>query len=256
MTNEELSEYLRVPLLKIRHLIKNNQIPYHDRLGTPRFFKQEIDEWMRSGMSKNQDSQKVYDQYLYRGIPIKKYMLTASKVLIGPAAWKRLPEFIKKSNEVFNETDRSYLLRNEFEPLIRNFNDYLRVSCQLGLIDNVREGRITNYTPTKYSEQIFVEDDDEAIRGIIKKCFLDIVKKGKEVIPQERHAIFLLWYLLKLKENGVEPDEPHFNKDGEVNYYPMIRLNFSKGLCDFLFRGNRLKEQGCLETWDKYIQQN
>jgi len=163
MTNEDLSEYLRVPASRIRNLIKRNQIPYHNKSGTPRFLRQEIDEWLRSGISETQDSQKEDDQSIYRGRPIKNYMMAASKVLIGPNAWWRLPAFIQKSIEVFKKTDRPYLLRNDFEPLVNNFKDYLRVSCQLGLIDNIREGRIAHYTPTEYATQIYDENDEGII---------------------------------------------------------------------------------------------
>ena len=60
-------------------------------------------------------------------------------------------------------------------------------------------------------------------------------------------------YLLKLKEKGVEPDEADFNKGGEINYYPMIRLNFSESLCNFLFEGDKSKEQEYLREWDQFI---
>lgn len=33
-----------------------------------------------------------------------------------------------------------------------------------------------------------------------------------ETIPLERHALFLLWYILKIKEKGLEPDESHFDQ--------------------------------------------
>ena len=253
MRIEDLSEYLQVPETKIRHLIKQRQIPYHDKLGSPRFFKQEIDEWMRSDMPEVPDNHGEREDFTYRGKPIKNYMLTASKVMIGPTAWNRLPVFIKKSVKIFIETNRLFLQRKEFDPLINNFNDYLRVSCQLGLIDNVRDGRIAHYTPTEYAQKIYEESDSKTIKHFVIDCILDIVKKGIETIPQERHAIFLLWYLLKLREKKIVPEEQHFNKDGEVNFYPRIRFNFSLSLCDFLFGGDRLKEQGFLQTWDQFI---
>jgi excisionase family DNA binding protein len=253
MTDKDLSEYLQLPAIRIHKLIKDNQIPHYNRLGTPRFHKQEIDEWMKSGTFDSQDSQNEKEQFVYRGRPIKDYKLTASMVLLVPTAWSRLPEFIRKCIEVFKKMDRSYLLRNEFEALIDNFNDYLRVSCQLGLIDSIREGRNAHYIPTEYAEQIYEQDDEEAIRVIIKNCLLGIVKMGKEEIPQERHAIFLLWYFLKLKQKGVVPDESYFEKGRKVNSYPRIRFNFTKSLCNFLFKTDALKEQNFIQEWDQYL---
>jgi hypothetical protein len=126
----------------------------------------------------------------------------------------------------------------------------LRLSCQLGLIDNVREGRYSHYFPTEFALKIYDEVDEGAIKEIIKESILDIVKRGKETIPQERHAVFLLWYLLKIKDLGEEPEEYHFNK-GENNFFPRIRLNFAKGLCDFLFGKDEEKEKEFLRKWDE-----
>jgi len=252
MTIEDLSDYLQVPDTKIRHFIKQRQIPYHDKLGTPRFFKSEIDEWMRSDMDEGQEIANGEDPFIYRGRSIKTYGLTVSKILSGKAAWNRLPDFIKKTVSTFNEAEQSYLNRKDFESFMKNFNDYLRVCCQLGLIDNIKEGRIAHLTPTEYSQKIYGESDIEVIKQIILDSVLDIVKRGKETIPQERHAIFLLWYLLKIREKGLEPGESHFNK-GERNSHPTIRLNFSISLCDFLFGKDRGKEQEFLKEWDQYL---
>ena len=253
MTIDDLSEYLQIPQTRIRHLIKQNRIPFHSKLGSPRFFKPEIDDWMRTDADESQQTFDEQGPFIYRERSIKSYGLTASKILLGETAWNRLPDFIRKTVSLFNETDRSYLYRREFESLMRNFNDYLRVSCQLGLIDNTREGRYTHYCPTEYSQSIFGESDTEELKKIILDSVLNIVKFSMETIPQERHAIYLLWYLLKIRERGLEPEEYHFSKGGENNYYPGIRLGFSVSLCDFLFGKDRSKEQEFLKRWDQYI---
>jgi hypothetical protein len=253
LTITDLSEYLQVPETRIRLMVKNFQIPFHDRLGTPRFFKTEIDDWMRSEMTVTEKNQGENENFTYHGKSIKNYKLSASKVLIGPTALNRLPGFIKKSVETFNKTGQTFLLRNQFEPLINNFNDYLRISCQLGLIDNIREGRTTHYTPTEYAQEIFNAVDTKRIKKIIIEGIFNIVKMGKEEIPRERHAIFLLWYLLKLRINGVVPEEFHFNRGGEITHYPKIRLNFSKSLCNFLFEGDKEEEKKMVRKWDQYI---
>ena len=252
MTIEELSEYLQVPVIKIRHLNKQDPIPHHKRLGTDRYYKPEIDDWMMSKTPKNDHSSDQNGQYIYRGRPIKNYMLTASKVLIGPTALNRLPNFIKKAVDVLKEKNGEFLLSNEFKPFVKNFNDYLRLSCQLGLIDSVREGRYAHYFPTEFALRIYDEVDEGAIKEIIKESILDIVQKGKESIPRERHAVFLLWYLLKIRDLGKEPEEYHFNKE-ENNFFPTIRLNFIKGLYDFLFGKNEEKGKEFLKKWDQYI---
>jgi len=253
MTIDDLCEYLQVPKTKIRHFIKQRQIPYHDKFGSPRFFKSEIDDWMRSEIVEKQEFFYGEDPFIYRGKSIKAYMLSASKVLIGPKAWSRLPDFLKKSVGVYNEMDRAYLFRKDFEPIMNNFNDYLRVCCQLGFIDNERVGRVAHYIPTEYSQRIYEESEVDPRKQIFLDGIIEIVKQGKEIIPQERHAIFLLWYLLKIREQNLEPKESHFNKGGETTYFPLIRLNFSVSFCDFLFGKDREKEQEFLKDWDQHI---
>ena len=72
-------------------------------------------------------------QYLYRGKPILEYMLTCSRVLIGKTPLERLQGFIRDACSLLDESGKDFLLRKDFEHLISNFNDYLRLSCQLGL---------------------------------------------------------------------------------------------------------------------------
>ena len=54
------------------------------------------------------------------------------------------------------------------------------MSCQLGLIDNDRDGRIAHYTATEYAQKIYKESDSKTIKSIFIDCILNIVKKGKE----------------------------------------------------------------------------
>ena len=254
MTTEDLSNYLQIPHSKIRHLIKQSKIPFHDKLGYPRFFKPEIDEWMRTPTDNVQPADDTGASFIYRDKSIKEYMLTASKILIGPTARNRLPDFIKKTVIMAKEVDRPFLYRKEFEPLMNNFNDYLRLSCQLGLIDNRKEEeREKHYYPTEYSQRFPSVDNHVDIKISIHESILDLVRRNMETIPLERHAIFLLWYLLKIREKGLEPDESHFDQGGESNFYPKIRLNFVISFCDFLFEKNRSREQSFLETWDQYL---
>jgi hypothetical protein len=166
----------------------------------------------------------------------------------------RLPEFIKKAVDLRNKTDRDFLYRKEFEPLTTNFNDYLWISCQLGLIDNRREWeREKHYYPTDFSDRLFVEKGTEKVKEIILDSVLDIVKRNMESIPQKRHAIYLLWYLLKIKEKGMEIEESLLSKGEENNFYPQIRLNFSIGLYDFLFGNDTLKETAFFRRWNEYV---
>ena len=253
MTIEDLVEYLQVDKSTIEDFMDNLGIPFHEKLGSPRFFKPEIDDWMRSDMPGQKQLNQPEEDFVYRGKPIKSYMLTASKVLIGPTAWRRFPGFIDDSVKLFNQTDRSHLLRKEFQPLIGNFNDYLRVCCQLGLIDNIRDGRTTNYTPTDYASKILEESDSNKKKKIILDCILDIIKENRESIPQERHSIYLVWYTLQLNTKMIRYGEDHYAKEGEINDYPRIRYNFSRSLVDFLFNKDFRKETEFLSEWNRFI---
>jgi predicted DNA-binding transcriptional regulator AlpA len=249
MTQDDLCQYLQAPEALIFELIEKNQIPYHIKLGQPRFFRKEIDEWMLSDSDEKVKSEEEMNMYVYRDRPIKDYVLTATKILIGPTAWNRFPGFLVKLSEMLNKVDRKYLLRKDIESMIDNFNDYLRVACQLGLLDNIRSGRFTHYYPHDNLLSISANTPEDEIKEKIKDCVYDVVRQRKEEIPQEHHAIYLLWYLLKLKENGINLDESYFNKGGEENTFPMIRMNFTKGLCNFLFDGNQGDELDFLNKW-------
>ncbi len=254
MTIDDLSDYLQITQTKIHNLIKKERIPFHDKLGSPRFFKTDIDNWMRTPMSIDKLDKGQEVSFNYRDKPIKEYVLTATKILVGQTAWNRLPGFIKDSVSMCKKIDRAFLYRKEFEPIINNFNDYLRVTCWLGLIDN-RPGlkREKHYFPTEFSEKIYLVDSIEEIKTNILDSIIYIVKRNMETIPLERHAILLLWYLLKIKEKGLKPDESHFDKGGEDNFFPAIRLNFTISFCDFLFGKDRKKERMFLERWDKHL---
>jgi len=251
MNLKDLSDYLQVPGSAIKRLIDSDQIPFHDTLGTPRFFREEIDEWIKSGTPKERDVSGEGAQFIYRGKPILEYMLTCSRILIGKTPLERLQGFIRDACSLLDESGKDFLLRKDFEPLIKNFNDYLRLSCQLGLIDNVRVGRTAEYFLTDYARKVCDAVGIEEVRAALKESVWDIVKTGKETLPQERHAIFLIWYYLKLKSEGIEPTENHFDKGGEKNYYPKIRLNYTKGLYDFLFGGDTAAENEYFVAWEK-----
>jgi len=254
MSIENLSEYLQVPQTKIQHLVKKNMIPFYDKLGSIRFFRTEIDDWMRTPMEVANHTDHAGTQLLYRSKNILAYTLTCSKILIGPKALNRLPMFIKKTIALCQENDRPFLYRAEFDPILNNFNDYLRLCCQIGLIDNKNEGKkIKHYYPTSYAERISATKDLGGIKQIILDCILDIVKNNLESLPNERHAIYLLWYTLKLKQMETALDESLYNKGGETTSFPNIRRNYSIGFCDFLFGNDQSKEQGYLEKWDMYI---
>lgn len=252
MNLKDLSDYLQVPESKIKRLINSDQFPYHDTLGTPRFFREEIDVWIKSGAPKERDVAGEGAQFLYRGKPVLEYMLTCSQVLIGKTPLERLPGFIRDACSALDESGHDFLLRKEFEPLISNYNDYLRLSCQLGLIDNVRVGRTAEYYLTDFARQVCDADGAEAVRAAIRDSVWDIVKNGKESLPQERHAVFLIWYFFKLKSEGIEPTEDLFDKGGEKDsFYPKIRLDYTKGLCEFIFGGDAAEEARYFDQWDK-----
>ncbi|MDP2168160.1 MAG: helix-turn-helix domain-containing protein [Thermodesulfovibrionales bacterium] len=263
MNVKELSEYLGLPESKIRFLIKQKGIPFSSRLGEPRFNKKEIDEWMRGESSTETEGRdnmlKIHDEgkdFIYRGKPIKDNTLSASRVLIGETPLNRLPGFIKKTVEKVKGKKEGYLYREEFKPFLNNFNDFLRLSCQLGLINNlVEEERKKHYHPTEYAERIYHENDPHQIKQIILESILNIVRKQIEIKPDEKHAVLLLWYLLKLKEEGIKPMEYHFklDKDKPNNYFPKIRLDFASGLNYFLFEGDEEKEREFLSEWGKLM---
>ena len=265
MTLKDLSHYLQISENKIRFLMKQEQIPFHNNHGFLRFHLNEIDHWMKlstyqEGEDRSGTPQPI-DVFHYRGKPIKDYSLTATKIFIGKKPWSRLPKFIRDCVERVNEikihdNSRDFLYRREFSILMNNFNDYLKVCFQLGLIEKIRGGkREKHYYPTIYAERIYATQDSEEITKIILDCILDIVSKRLETVPNERHSIILLWYILSIKDSGIEPGENHFRKDtGELkSYSPLIRLNFSKSLCVFLFDDKRAREQQFYNDWKRII---
>lgn len=264
LTIKDTSRYLQISENKIRFLIKQEQIPFHNNHGFLRFNLQEIDEWMKTSGIKEEDTQKSpleIDEFHYRGKQIKSYALTATKIFIGNKPWNRLSKFLRDCVERVNEiqvhdNSRDFLYRGEFAILMNNFNDYLKVSYQLGLIEKIKGSRREkHYYPTIYAERIYATQNNEEIKQIILDCIIDIVSKHLEAFPDERHSILLLWYILTLKERGLIPTEKHFIKDTRElkSYSPLIRLNFSKSLCAFLFDNERDREQQFLDTWKRIV---
>jgi excisionase family DNA binding protein len=261
MTIRDLGSYLQVSENKIRFFIKQKQIPFHDKHGILRFSREEIDEWMKTPVTKS--TGEVEDKkslYIYRDRPIKEYALTATKILIGRKPWNRLPGFIRNFIERINDirvhdNGRDFLHRKEFSLFSNKYSDYLNVCCQLGLIDKRRgAGREKEYYPTMYAEKMAEKDRNEQSKEIILDSVLATVKRKSETSPDERHAILLLWYILSIRGKGLQPNETHFRKGaGEVSYYPSIRFNFSKSLCEFLFENDRKKEQHFLNEWNRLI---
>jgi len=251
LTIKDLSDYLQIPETKIHHIVKQGAIPFSDKLGSARFFKPEIDEWMKTPWELSLSG--ADEAFLYRGKPILEYTLAARKILIGKPTWKRLLDFVQKMVKAVDEIDRSYLYRKEFESFTDNYDDYLNLSYWLGLIDKEKQGRTGLYYPTEYSRRISVENDLESMKKIILESILNIVGNRLEELPDERHALFLLWYFMKLRASGETPAESHFSRGAETTAYPSIRLNFSKGFCNFLFGKDSSREQEFFEKWDKYV---
>ncbi|HYA42843.1 MAG TPA: helix-turn-helix domain-containing protein [Syntrophobacteraceae bacterium] len=277
MKIEDVCKYLQVPEKWIRSKIRQNTIPFHDSHGILRFNQQEIDDWMRvpSPPAAVHGSAQVADEgrdtkiaindriasdlYVYRGTPIKEYLLTASVILTGHSSWMRLPDFIERSVGKTKELNRPYLFREEFKPLIRNYNDYLRVCCWLGVFDKKDrmeyDLRRKYYIPNQYAGKIAKEDGIEGAKSIIIDSILNIVTSNKETIPEERCAILLLWLCLKIKTSGKKPQERDFFKDTDKrgNSFPRIRLNCAASLCHFLFDGDTKKEREFLSKWEQHM---
>ena len=276
MTIANLSEYLQIPESKIRSFIKNQQIPFHNKRGFLRFNQLEIDEWMKTPAlnvslngggdvgdendgEKQEDAMNMIREISYRGISMNDYILTATIIFIGVKAWTRIPDFIVKIIRAVGETKlrehgRKYLYREEFKPFIENYYDFLRVCCQLGLIDNKQgSGRKKFYYPTEYAEQM--SNETNRAKEIILDSIRNIVRNKWETFPDERHSILLLWYLLTIKENGIEPNEKHFKleKDKTNNYFPLIRFSFTRSMCEYLFENDRAKEKHFLKEWKKIV---
>lgn len=276
MTITDLSEYIKIPESKIRSFMKNKQIPFYDNHGFLRFHRLEIDEWMKKpssamiskeeqgtvyekGMKEEKDEVDMIKQISYRGKIMNDYVLTATIIFAGVNAWKHLTDFITRTMRAIedvklHEHGREYLYREEFLPFINNYYDYLRVCCQIGLIDN-KQGikRKKFYYPTEYAEKM-AKKPHQATEIIIESIF-NIARKKLETFPDERHSMLLLWYLLLLKEKGIKADEKLFkmDKDKNNNYFPLIRLNFTKSFCEFLFNNDQIKEQSFLKEWKKLI---
>ena len=197
------------------------------------------------------------DQLRYRDRPVRDYDLTAERTMIGHTPWMRLPIFVEKLVALTGQRGRGYLVGDEILRLVPNANDYLSITCQLGLIETdankEQDQTLKHYRPTNCAARIAQTRDIAQIRKIIAESILDIVRTRKELYPDERHAVLLLWLLLNIKSSGVQPQEHHFRKatDKPESFYPRIRLNFAGSLCSFLFEGNSDQEREFLGNWQE-----
>jgi hypothetical protein len=254
MTIDDLGEYLQIPQGRIRDLMRRNKIPFNDKLGSPRFFKSDIDSWMKT--PDNADLKRANQSELlfvpYRGKSISEYTLNAIRRFRDEDAWNKVPAFIKKTVIELNVSDRSYIKPKAHDPEAVSYNDYFRIGFQLGLFDRTREEAETRYHPTEFSRRIGTQDSLEKSKEVILDSILQIVKDCKEATPHERSAVFLLWYVLKIKEAGPEPQVSHFRKAGDSIGNSTARLEFASSLCNFLFNKDSAKESGFLNEWEKY----
>ncbi|MGO9952157.1 MAG: helix-turn-helix domain-containing protein, partial [Dissulfurispiraceae bacterium] len=244
MTAQELGEYLKISVGKVYSLVRDKKIPFYDHHGFLRFNKDDIDSWMKTP-SPACDEEKTGGPSImttYRGEPLARLVLTAAKILVGKTAWERLPIFVKGYVELAAQKDRPYLLRKEFSSIMANFNDYLRVCYQLGLIEKeLWQGREKKYIISEFSERIAADGNRANIKATICDSILQIVRTHREKIPDERHAIYLLWHFLSLRNAGIEPSQNDFIKEEREaqNFFPQIRLGYVKGLAELLFGRDR-----------------
>jgi len=206
-----------------------------------------------------EESMEISDQIRYRDRPIRNYVLAASRTMIGHTPWMRLPIFLEKVVISIKGWGRNYLFGDEILRIPPNSDDYVRISCQLGLIETEtneeQDLSLKRYRPTNFAARIAQTRDIAQIREIILESILDIVRSRKEVHPDEKHAVLLLWLLLNIKNLGSQPHEHHFTKatDKPDSFYPRIRLNFAQSLCSFLFTGNSDQEWEFLTKWQQCI---
>ncbi|MBW1897042.1 MAG: helix-turn-helix domain-containing protein [Deltaproteobacteria bacterium] len=256
MTIYDLSEYVQISQGKVRDLMRQNKIPFYDKLGSPRFFKSEIDAWMKTpdDADLKPSNQSELCSITYRGKPISEYTLNVNAIrrFRDEDAWNKVPAFTKKTIIALNASGRSYIKSNALDPQAVNYNDYFKISFQLGLFDRRREEAETRYYPTESSRRISIQDSLENSKEVLLDSILQIVKDHKEATPHERPAVFLLWYVLKIRAAGLEPQEFYFRKEGESMGTSTIRLEFAMSLCNFLFNKDLAKESRFLNKWEKF----
>lgn len=267
LTIEDLIDYLHITKNEVEKLMLSKRIPFYDSpLGTPRFYKREVDLWVMGKPIHHEDNSLLKQtrnttasQFTYRGRLITSYILTATQVLMGNKPLMELPGFIKKAVQKINDSKKEFLMREEFA-FINNFYDYLRISCQLGLFEvRKTQGKQKFYYKTPFAIEIYREEDENKIKDIILRSILDTVASNQETSPkQEKHAVLLLYYYLSLKHSGTEPRENYFLKDTdkEGSYFPRIRFYFAKSLSKFLLNDDMEKERKFLEEWNALIQYN
>jgi excisionase family DNA binding protein len=259
LTVEELSQYLKISTAKAYQLVRDKRLPFHNNHGFLRFHKEEIDNWMKTpekqplGSGANADVSK--DIIFYRGKNVLGFKLTASKIIIGVSAWNRLPAFIE---EFINRAKKAggFLRRVDVLELVKNANDYLRLSYQLGLIDKrILSGKAKEYFPAEILNKFISYKDGSNLSEIICDSIILLAKDKKESTPDERHCLYLLWYYLSLLNEGCSIDDSYFitKEKDEHNYYPMIRHSFIKSCYEFLFGNDMQKAMIFYGKWAQTI---
>ena len=253
MSKAEVSEYLGgVPESKIQELMSKG-FPYHEKFEILLFNREEVDNWMKE--PEPAADEKVLS---YRGKPIMSYTLTASRILCGEKPWHQIGKFVKAAAEIAGRRHRDFVTRDDLIETGKNFNDYLRVCCQLGLFKKRDAGgRRKAYMLTPFAKLIAADPEQKNAQKAILNSINEIVTREDEYQSDqgERHAVFLLWYYLKLKERGVTPTEVHFRRQAENNYFPLIRLQFTTGLYRYLFNSNNIDEIDFITGWDSILKE-
>jgi len=191
-------------------------------------------------------------------VALMSYTLTASRILCGEKPWHQIGKFVKAAAEIAGRRHRDFVTRDDLIETGKNFNDYLRVCCQLGLFKKRDAGgRRKAYMLTPFAKLIAADPEQKNAQKAILNSINEIVTREDEYQSDqgERHAVFLLWYYLKLKERGVTPTEVHFRRQAENNYFPLIRLQFTTGLYRYLFNSNNIDEIDFITGWDSILKE-
>jgi hypothetical protein len=234
--------------------VRQNKIPFYDKFESPRLFKSGIDDWKKTPNDADLkwSNQSEFLSVRYRDKLMSEYTLNAIRRFMDVDAWNRVPAFAKKIMIELNVSGRPYIRPKVLDSQTFRYNDYFTIGFQLGLFDRKREEGETRYYPTEFSRQIGIRDSLNDSKEVIVDSILQIVKGRKETNPHERSIVLLLWYVLKIKEAGLEPQHSHFQKAGESAGNSIVRLEFARSLCSFLFNEDSAKESRFLNKWERY----